>query len=131
MFQISESTNIVHFNVDGAKKTSVKVVGTFEDPWFCGRDVCEILEYSNIKQAIQINVQQKSKKTLKELSEKWGLHGKPHFILGSENLSIKFPQCQTVYIYINEPDLYALILKSFASLTNQFQNFICGVVFLQ
>jgi prophage antirepressor-like protein len=129
MFQISESTNIVHFNVDGAKKTSVKVVGTFEDPWFCGRDVCEILEYSNIKQAIQINVQQKSKKTLKELSEKWGLPCKPHFILGSENLSIKFPQCQAVYI--NEPGLYALILKSFASLTNQFQNFICGVVFLQ
>jgi prophage antirepressor-like protein len=126
MFQISESTNIVHFNVDGAKKTSVKVVGTFEDPWFCGRDVCEILEYSNIKQAIQINVQQKSKKTLKELSEKWGLPCKPHFILGSENLSIKFPQCQAVYI--NEPGLYALILRSKASLANQFQDFICGVV---
>ncbi len=39
MFQISKSTNVVHFNVGGAKKTDVKVVGTFEEPWFCGRDV--------------------------------------------------------------------------------------------
>jgi len=62
MFQISESTNIVHFNVEGAKKTDVKVVGTFEDPWFCGRDVCEILEYKDIHQALQKHVQQKSKK---------------------------------------------------------------------
>jgi len=53
---------------EGAKKTDVKVVGTFEEPWFCGKDVCEILEYTNVKQALQINVQQKNKKTLKELS---------------------------------------------------------------
>jgi prophage antirepressor-like protein len=126
MFQISESTNVVHFNVEGAKKTDVKVVGTFEDPWFCGKDVCEILEYSNIHQALQINVQQKNKKSLKELSEKWCLRGNHHFILGSGNLSIKFPQCQAVYI--NEPGLYALILRSKAHLANQFQDFICGVV---
>jgi len=126
MFQISESTNVVHFNVEGAKKTDVKVVGTFEEPWFCGRDVCEILEYSNIHQALQINVQQKNKKSLKELSEKWCLRGNHHFILGSGNLSIKFPQCQA--LYINEPGLYALILRSKAPLANQFQDFICGVV---
>ena len=72
MFQISESTNVVNFDVEGAKKTSVKVVGTFEDPWFCGRDVCEILEYKDIKDALQKHLQQKSKKSLKELSEKWG-----------------------------------------------------------
>ena len=120
MFQISESTNVVHFNVEGAKKTDVKVVGTFEEPWFCGRDICEILEYLDIKKAIQEHVQQKNKKSLKELSEKWYVETTYHFILGSENLSIKFPQCQAVYI--NEPGLYALILRSKAPLANQFQD---------
>jgi prophage antirepressor-like protein len=126
MFQISESTNVVHFNVEGAKKTDVKVVGTFEEPWFCGRDVCEILEYKDIHQALQKHVQHKSKKSLKELSEKWCVETTHHFILGSGNLSIKFPQCQA--LYINEPGLYALILRSKAPLANQFQDFICGVV---
>ena len=126
MFQISESTNVVYFNVEGANKTDVKVVGTFEEPWFCGRDVCEILEYTNINKALQEHVQQKSKKSLKELSEKWCPELGHHFILGSGNLSIKFPQCQAVYI--NEPGLYALILRSKAPLANQFQDFICGVV---
>jgi len=68
----------------------------------------------------------KTKKLLKELSEKWGAFYPPHFILGSGNLSIKFPQCQA--LYINEPGLYALILRSKAPLANQFQDFICGVV---
>jgi prophage antirepressor-like protein len=112
--------------VGGAKKTDVKVVGTFEEPWFCGRDVCEILEYININKALQEHVQQKSKKSLKDLSEKWCPELGHHFILGSGNLSIKFPQCQAVYI--NEQGLYALILRSKASLANQFQDFICGVV---
>jgi len=41
MFQISDSTNVVHFNVEGAKKTDVKVVGTFEEPWFCGHQLLQ------------------------------------------------------------------------------------------
>ena len=136
MFQISETTtfgggyevptNVVNFNVEGAKKTSVKVVGTFEEPWFCGRDVCEILEYSNIKDALQKHVQQKSKKSLKELSEELGCKTHPNTVLGLQNLSTQFPQCQAVYI--NEPGLYALILRSKAPLANQFQDFICDVV---
>jgi len=81
MFQISESTNVVHFNVEGAKKTDVKVVGTFEEPWFCGRDVCEILEYKDIKKALHTHVQQKSKKTLKELSEELGGRNAPQLSL--------------------------------------------------
>jgi prophage antirepressor-like protein len=104
-----------------------KVVGTFEDPWFYGRDVCEILEYTNVKQALQINVQQKNKKTLKELSEEVGLPCKPTSVLGEINFkNISYNDGKT--IYINEPGLYALILRSKAPLANQFQDFICGVV---
>jgi prophage antirepressor-like protein len=107
MFQISESTN-------------------FEDPWFCGRDVCEILEYKDIHQALQKHVQQKSKKTLKELSEELCVETTHNSVLGLHNLSTKYHDGKTVYI--NEPGLYALILKSKAPLANQFQDFICGIV---
>ncbi len=117
---------LVHFNVEGAKKTDVKVVGTFEDPWFYGRDVCEILEYKDIHQALQKHVQQKNKKSLKELSEEVGLPRTPNSVLGLHNLSTKYHDGKTVYI--NEPGLYALILRSKSSLANQFQDFICGVV---
>jgi len=136
MFQISEitafgghevPTNVVNFNVEGAKKTSVKVVGTFEEPWFCGRDVCEILEYSNIKDALQKHVQQKSKKSLKELSEEVGCKTHPASVLGSINFqTMSYNDGKAVYI--NEPGLYALILRSKAPLANQFQDFICDVV---
>ena len=147
MFQISESTNVVHFNVEGAKKTDVKVVGTFEEPWFCGRDVCEILEYTNINKALQEHVQQKSKKSLKELSEELGSKTITNSVLGLQNLSIKFPQCQEVVrdhlttskigiprsklsynegkaVYINEPGLYALIMKSKTQFAKTFQKFV-------
>jgi len=127
MFQISEATNVVNFNVEGAKKTSVKVVGTFEDPWFCGRDVCEILEYKDIKDALHKHVQQKSKKSLKELSEEVGGVLPPTSVLGTINFqNISYNDGKAVYI--NEPGLYALILRSKAPLAIQFQDFICGVV---
>ena len=127
MFQITESTNVVHFNVQGAKKTDVKVVGTFDDPWFCGKDVCEILEYKDIKKALQEHVQQKSKKSLKELSEEVGAETPSTPILGSINFkNMSYNDGKAVYI--NEPGLYALILRSKAPLANQFQDFVCGVV---
>jgi len=110
MFQISESTNVVHFNVEGAKKTDVKVVGTFEDPWFCGRDVCEILEYSNIHQALQVNIQQKSKKSLKELSEEFGRKTITTSVLGSVNFkNMSYNDGKTVYI--NVKGLAALLQR--------------------
>lgn len=31
---------------------SVRIIGSNEDPWFCGRDVCGILEYANYGDAI-------------------------------------------------------------------------------
>jgi prophage antirepressor-like protein len=67
LINISESTDRVVFDVTEAKKNEVKVVGTFEEPWFCGKDVCEILEYADNKKALQTHVKKEYKKTLKEL----------------------------------------------------------------
>jgi prophage antirepressor-like protein len=66
---INLSGDYVTFDVGEKKKQRVKIVGTFKQPYFCGRDVCEILEYIDIKQALQTHVKPKNKKDLKTLSE--------------------------------------------------------------
>ena len=134
MFDLTKSTNYVVFDVEGAKSNQVCIVGTYDEPWFCGADVCKILEYKDIKCALRDNVMSDFKTSLLELSEKflgdnspniWGGSLPPH-ILGASNLSVKYPQCQMVYV--NEPGLYSLILKSKAPLALQFQKFICTEV---
>jgi hypothetical protein len=34
----------------------VRTIGTNDEPWFCGRDVCDILEYNNYRKAIRVHV---------------------------------------------------------------------------
>jgi prophage antirepressor-like protein len=53
----------------GGKNQQVKLNGTIDDPYFCGKDVCGILGYSNIQKALYENVKPKCKKTLQNLLE--------------------------------------------------------------
>lgn len=46
---------------------TVRIFGTNEDPWFCGRDVCDILKYENYRQALMNNIEDENKKNLKDL----------------------------------------------------------------
>ncbi len=83
-----------------------------DEMWFCGKDVADILEYKNTKKAIE-NVRSKNKKTLEELL----------------NISKRRPQRPLIgneksSIYIDEPGLYALILKSRMEAAEQFQDWI-------
>jgi len=32
----------------------IKMEGTWDEPWFCGRDVCEVLGYDNYRNALNI-----------------------------------------------------------------------------
>ena len=50
----------------------VKLAGTTDDPYFCGRDVCDVLEYKDAQNALYKHVKDKYKKDLKTL---YGLHG--------------------------------------------------------
>ncbi len=34
----------------------LRVFGTAEEPWFCGKDVCDILEYKDTKKAIKDHI---------------------------------------------------------------------------
>jgi len=74
----------------------VRIFGTNEDPWFCGKDVCDILEYSNYKQAISIHIDTENKKSLKNLA-----------VLFYRPIELSHNEGQVTYI--NEEGLWSLI----------------------
>jgi prophage antirepressor-like protein len=76
---------------------SVECIVVDDMPWFKGREVATILNYVNTKQAIINNVSNDDKKTLEELG---GLFDRP------------LPYYHKNAIYINEPGLYSLVMRS-------------------
>jgi len=90
------------------KDHQVKLAGTIDDPYFCGKDVCEILGYENIQKALTTHVKSKHKKDLKTLSEEVTPNLGVTFF-GSNNLkNITYNAGKAVYV--NEPGLYSLII---------------------
>jgi hypothetical protein len=68
-------------------------------PWFCGRDVCKILEYSNYRQSINLYIDDECKYSLKELG-----------VLSDKTpQKDKFTHNELQQTYINEEGLYRLI----------------------
>lgn len=101
-------TDSITFDVKGVEGR-VRLVGTYETPWFCGRDVCTILGYKNIKDALQKHVLPHQKKSLSLLSS--GLDSTRHpNLLGSNNYTTEYHEGKAVYI--NESGFYRLINKS-------------------
>jgi prophage antirepressor-like protein len=123
---INLSGDYVTFDIGEKNKQNVKIVGTFKQPYFCGRDICEILGYENIQQALYLHVKQKHKKELKALKEEVQLisnctsFGSNHL----ENLSYNDGKA----VYVNEPGLYSLIMKSKAQFAEAFQDLVYEVI---
>ena len=101
----------------------MRIVGTNDEPWFCGKDVCVVLEYNQPRQALQTNVDDDCKKSLSLLSsETVSLAGPP--ILGQNNLeNLSYNDGKAVYI--NEAGLYSLIMSSRAPMAKQFRTLVC------
>ena len=119
------SGDFVTFNVGEKKNQKIKIVGTYENPYFCGKDVCEILEYKDNKQAIQDGVKEKHKKDLKTLSNELGV-STPNS-LGSNNLkNLTYNQGKAVYI--SEAGLYSLIMRSKVPFAEDFQDLVFEVI---
>ncbi len=91
----------------------LRVVGTIEEPWFCGKDVAEILEYKKSRNAIQVHVKNKYKIKLKDLYEKFNA-----LEWGALNRYEKH------MIYIKEAGLYSLIMKSNMKDAEKFQDWV-------
>jgi prophage antirepressor-like protein len=136
--KISKSSDYAVFPLEGAKQNRARVVGTFEEPWFCGKDVCAILEYKRPNNVLWKRLDREDKKTLKELSEELSeeaVEGANTSILGRNNLlNLSHNEGNNLShnggkaIYISEPGLYRLVFGSRAPMARAFQDFVCEVV---
>ena len=117
---IKFENNHVTFDFETKPGQKIKIVGTFYDPYFCGKDVCTILEYTTIKNTLN-KLDNNYKKDLKTIINE--------VVSAAETTSkIEIPTTLTYNdgkaIYLNEPGLYALIMKSETPFAKTFQKFV-------
>jgi prophage antirepressor-like protein len=83
-------------------ENNIRVIGTYNEPWFVAKDICNILDLPNVTNAVKI------------LPEKWrGLKLLSTFG-GEQNMNI-----------INEAGLYKLIMRSNKPIAQKFQEVVC------
>jgi very-short-patch-repair endonuclease len=92
----------------GGRDHQVRLAGTLKDPYFCGRDVCDVLGYEAFNKAMFDHVKSKNKKYLSEL-------------VGS-NQPLNYRDGQAVYI--NKKGLEQLVSKSRVCGPDTLQKFV-------
>lgn len=95
--QIDETLN---FN-----EKTIRIIGTCNDPWFVAKDICNILELSNITEA------------LKHIPNNWRGSFQMNTFGGMQEM-----------ITINEPGLYKLIMRSRKPIAQPFQEHVCEII---
>ena len=83
----------------------VRIIGTYQDPWFAVKDICSILELSNATM------------TMKNIPEKW--KGLKNITSTSGNQEM---------LIVNESGLYKLIMRSNKPIAEKFQEWVCEEV---
>jgi prophage antirepressor-like protein len=120
-----ENRNATKIVLDG-KDHFVKLQGTTDEPYFCGKDVCAILGYANIKKALLEHVKPKHKRDLKEFELGPGVgpnsDSQNQVKLGETIDNIGYHDGKAVYI--SEPGLYSLIMHSKAPFAEKFQDLV-------
>ena len=94
---INQIDETISFN-----KNNIRVTGTYNDPWFVAKDVCDILELKDVSNA------------LLNISEKWKGTKVIRTPGGDQNMRI-----------INEAGLYKLIMRSNKAVAQKFQEVVC------
>jgi len=84
------------------ENANVKVFGTYNEPWFIAKNICDILEISNVSDA------------LRNIPDKWKSQETISHNTGAKSV-----------ITVNEPGLYKLIMRSNKPVAQKFQNWIC------
>jgi prophage antirepressor-like protein len=102
----------------GGKNHQVKLSGTINEPYFCGRDVCEVLGYEAPLKALQRYVEDEDKNILSNIMVT------SNHTLGKENFSFREGQ----NIFISETGLYSLILSSQAPFAKEFKRLVCKII---
>jgi prophage antirepressor-like protein len=111
---------------------NVKLAGTIKTPYFCGKEVCDVLDHKNYKYALRTHVPLKYKKELSyfygQIDQDLGV-GNPnpqimvkehHNFLGKTEISHREGQA----IYISEAGLYSLIMNSKTAFATIFQELV-------
>lgn len=88
----------------------VRIIGTFEQPWFVAKDVAEILGYKKTRNAIEKHVDDEDKKKINEEPCFGALQLHPETVL------------------VNESGLYSLILKSKLPKAKEFKRWVTSEV---
>ncbi|ABF82049.1 hypothetical protein MIV019R [Invertebrate iridescent virus 3] len=123
LINLKQSREYTTVTIDG-QNHHIKLAGTMDDPYFCGKDVCSILRYKDVKQALQNKVKPKNKKMLSVLVKQ------DHNAVGVQTTSTRLGSNSPLTynegkaIYINEPGLYALIMHSNAPFAEEFQDLV-------
>lgn len=86
------------FTFDGKQ---IRTSGTFDEPWFVAKDICEILDLKNVST------------TINKIPENW--KGKCKILTsgGSQNMSV-----------VNEAGIYKLVMRSNKPIAEKFQVFV-------
>lgn len=110
----------------GGRVHRIRVVGTYDNPYFCGKDVCTVLNYKNIKVTLRTQVDSYDKKMLSEFIKE-AQSSDCTTSLGQNNL-INLSYNDSRAIYINEAGLYDLILSSKMPFAEEFKKMVIHVI---
>jgi very-short-patch-repair endonuclease len=112
----------------------IKIVGTFEDPYFCAKDLAEALGYKGVQQTINERIDKEYKITLKQLEEisescidhsfHWPFRGKLH--AGKEGRAVYLTKNGIISLItkskmVNAPQIARLFSESFGLNLNVLQ----------
>jgi prophage antirepressor-like protein len=84
---------------------TVRLIGTYVEPWFVAKDICDILTIKDVSKA------------LTKLPEEWKGTKVIRTLGGNQNMRI-----------INESAVYKLIMRSNKEIADTFQRWVCGDV---
>lgn len=113
------------FVAPGEKEILIKLAGTSRNPYFCGKDVCDVLDHKDAKYALKTHVPPKHKTNLSHFYGSSTLDllengDGTRSVLGKS--TITFRESQTVYI--SESGLYCLIMNSKTAAAKKFQELV-------
>ena len=106
---IKFENNYVSFDFESKHNQKIKIIGSYDNPYFCGIDVCNILEHKDIKKSL-FKLDSDYKKDLQTIIEEVVDPQSTTSTIGIPSLKPSYNEGKA--IYINEPGLYALIMKS-------------------
>lgn len=123
------------FVAPGEKEILIKLAGTSRNPYFCGRDVCDVLDHKDAKYALKTHVPPKYKTNLSHFYGPNGLDlrtdesgedvvADQHSCLGKSTITFRESQA----VYISESGLYSLIMNSKTAAAKKFQELVYDTI---